>query len=67
MNIRKQITIGPSPALKNLRLEEITGRTGVITEDVFGRNGYRNGYMVMLDEAYQGEYLWFIPQESVSD
>ena len=50
-----------------MRLSGIAGRCGTVTELVMAIPGRLIGYMVLLDKAFQGEYLWFIPQDALDD
>lgn len=60
-----KIKILSSPQLSDMMLDELSGRTGTVTEDLTGPERRNKGYMVQLDEHFQEEHLWFIPQESV--
>lgn len=60
------ITITASAELSKLRLDELVGRRGLVVEDLaFGRKKNR-GALVLLEEAYLDEFIWFIPESSVS-
>lgn len=60
------VQIVASPQLTEMMLDELVGKTGVVSEDMTGPERRSNkGYMVFLKEAYQEEYEWFIPEESV--
>lgn len=60
------ITIVASPELSRMRLDELAGRRGLLVEDLSdGRNRNRGG-LVLLEEAYMDEFIWFIPESSVS-
>lgn len=60
------ITITASAELSELRLDELVGRRGLVVEDLaFGRKKNR-GALVLLEEAYLDEFIWFIPESSVS-
>ena len=56
------VTIIASPELSEMRLDELVGRRGLVVED---RKKNRGG-LVLLEEIYMDEFLWFIPEESVS-
>lgn len=59
------VTIVTSPELSRLRLDELAGRRGVVVED-FMDAGYKSrGGMVLLEETYLDEFLWFIPEDAV--
>lgn len=61
-----KVKIVASPALTEMMLEELAGRTGIVSEDLTGEHRHRNkGYMVFLQDPFQEEYEWFIPAESV--
>lgn len=63
-NSKVQITA--SSRLTEMMLDELVGKTGVVSEDLTGPERRSNkGYMVFLKEPYQEEYEWFIPEESV--
>lgn len=61
-----KVKITASPRLTEMMLDELVGKTGVVSEDLTGPERRSNkGYMVFLKEPYQEEYEWFIPEESV--
>lgn len=62
--IGTKITIIPSAALTELRLDALPGAAGYVLEDLTDKSRMIRGYMVFLPEPYKEEYLWFIPQES---
>ncbi|NDW10964.1 hypothetical protein D0T56_15035 [Dysgonomonas sp. 520] len=60
-----KVLIIPSKELKEIQLSPLAGQTGLIVEDL-AFNGRKNkGYMIMLDEEYLGESIWFIPAQSI--
>lgn len=60
------VKITASPRLTEMMLDELVGKTGVVSEDLTGPERRSNkGYMVFLKDPYQEEYEWFIPEESV--
>jgi len=60
------VKITASPQLTEMMLDELVGKTGVVSEDLTGPERRSNkGYMVFLKDPYQEEYKWFIPEESV--
>lgn len=60
------ITIVDSPELRELRLCGLAGRRGLVVEDLsFGRKRNR-GALVLLEEAYMDEFLWFIPENAMA-
>lgn len=61
-----KVKIVASSSLTEMMLEELVGKTGIVSEDLTGPHRLRSkGYMVFLKEPYQEEYEWFIPAESV--
>lgn len=61
------IRVVASPELSQMGLENLAGLRGVIVEDLCQAERRIQGFMVLLEEAYQGEFIWFIPQMSVAD
>jgi hypothetical protein len=60
------VQIVASPQLTEMMLDELVGKTGVVSEDLTGPERRSNkGYMVFLKDPFQEEYEWFIPEESV--
>ena len=58
------ITIAASAELSEMKLEELVGRRGLVVEDLSdGRSRNRGG---LLEKAYLDEFIWFIPESSVS-
>lgn len=64
ITIGTKITIIPSAALTELRLNALLGATGYVLEDLTDKSRTIRGYMVFFPDAYKEEHLWFIPQES---
>ena len=60
------ITIISSPGLSEMRLDELVGRRGLVVEDLSQNRKKNRGGLVLLEEIYMDEFLWFIPEESVS-
>ena len=61
------VTIIASPELSEMRLDELVGRRGLVVEDLPPEPKKRTGGgLVLLEEIYMDEFLWFIPEESVS-
>lgn len=60
------ITIVGSVELSELRLSELVGRRGLVVEDLSGEDRKNKGGLVLLEEAYLDEFIWFIPENSVS-
>lgn len=65
--VTKEVKITPSYDLAEMHLSGIVGRKGVVTEHIFNTAGRLIGYMVLLDKSFQGEHLWFVPEDAVSD
>lgn len=60
------ITIVASPELSRMRLDELVGRRGLVVEELsFGRKKNR-GALVLLEETYMDEFLWFIPESAMA-
>lgn len=60
------VTIIASPELSEKRLDELVGRRGLVVEDLPQNRKKNRGGLVLLEEIYMDEFLWFIPEESVS-
>ncbi len=60
------VTIIFSPELSQMRLDELIGRRGVVVEDLSQNRETNYGGLVLLEETYMDEFLWFIPEESIS-
>lgn len=60
------ITIVGSVELSELRLSELVGRRGLVVEDLSDDRCRNRGGLVLLEEAYLDEFIWFIPESSVS-
>ena len=49
-----------------MRLDDLIGYRGLVGE-VLAEDRIKNrGALVLLEEPYHGEYLWFIPENSIS-
>ena len=60
------ITVITSSELTAMRLDDLIGCRGLVVE-VLAEDRIRNrGVLVLLEEPYLGEYLWFIPENSIS-
>ena len=60
------ITVITSKELTAMRLDDLVGRRGLVVE-VLAEDRIKNrGALVLLEEPYLGEYLWFIPENSIS-
>lgn len=60
------ITIVGSVELSELKLDELVGRRGLVVEDLSDDRCRNRGGLVLLEEAYLDEFIWFIPENSVS-
>ena len=60
------VTIIASSELSEMRLDELVGRRGLVVEDLSQNRKKNRGGLVLLEEIYMDEFLWFIPEESVS-
>ena len=60
------VTIIFSPELSQMRLDELIGRRGMVVEDLSQNRETNYGGLVLLEETYMDEFLWFIPEESIS-
>lgn len=60
------ITIAASAELSEMKLEELVGRRGLVVEDLSDGRSRNRGGLVLLEEAYLDEFIWFIPESSVS-
>ena len=60
------ITVITSRELTAMRLDDLVGCRGLVVE-VLAEDRTRNrGALVLLEEPYLGEHLWFIPENSIS-
>lgn len=60
------ITINASPELSQMGLDELIGHRGVVVEDLSQNRETNRGSLVLLEESYLDEFLWFIPEKSIS-
>ncbi|EIY57695.1 hypothetical protein HMPREF1069_05010 [Bacteroides ovatus CL02T12C04] len=60
------VTIIASSELSEMRLDELVGRRGLVVEDLSQNRKKNRGGLVLLEEIYMDEFLWFIPEESAS-
>ena len=59
------ITVITSPDLTAMRLDDLIGCRGLGVE-VLSEDRLKNrGALVLLEEPYLGDYLWFIPENSI--
>lgn len=59
------VTIVASDELTQMRLDELVGRKGLVVEDLSFLGNAPRGGMVLLEETYLGEFIWFIPENAV--
>lgn len=60
------ITIIVSSELSQMGLDELIGHRGVVVEDLSQNRETNQGSLVLLEESYLDEFLWFIPEKSIS-
>ena len=65
ITVNTRVRIVSSEELSEMKLSELVGRTGFITEDLAYPSRKNRGYMVLLDEPFMRAWLWFIPEKSV--
>lgn len=62
------VVIVPSRELSDMKLSDLAGKKGVVTEDMCSHKRINQGFMVRLTEgAYMNEEEWFIPFMSVEN
>jgi hypothetical protein len=66
-SINDRVRIVPSDELASMRLSGLAGRRGKVAEQVSGAERNHIGYMVCLNVPYQGECLWFVPENALED
>lgn len=66
-NVTARVKVVSSGELGAMRLVGLRGRRGTVTERILSDGERLIGYMVLLEEPFQGEYLWFIPEDAVED
>ena len=52
--------------LSRMKLGGLAGRRGLVVEDLSGEDRKNKGGLVLLEEAYMDEFVWFIPEKSVT-
>jgi hypothetical protein len=52
--------------LTAMRLDDLVGCRGLVVEVLSEDRIKDRGALVLLEEPYFGEYLWFIPENSIS-
>ena len=60
------ITIIVSSELSQMGFDELIGHRGVVVEDLSQNRETNRGSLVLLEESYLDEFLWFIPEKSIS-
>lgn len=60
------ITVITSKELTAMRLDDLVGCRGLVVEVLSEDRARNRGASVLLEEPYLGEYLWFIPENSIS-
>lgn len=60
------VTIVASAELSEMKLEELVGRRGMVVEDLSEDRSRNRGGLVLLEEAYLDEFIWFVPESSVT-
>lgn len=61
MKPKTKITIVASAELSAMLLDELAGKTGLVTETLCDDERSNKGCMVLLDAPFQEEHQWFIP------
>ena len=60
------ITVITSKELTAMRIDDLVGCRGLVVE-VLSEDRIKNrGALILLEEPYLNEYLWFIPENSIS-
>ena len=60
------ITVNTSKELTAMRLDDLVGCRGLVVEVLTEDRPRNRGALVLLEAPYLGEYLWFIPENSIS-
>ena len=60
------ITVITSKELTAMRLDDLVGCRGLVVEVLSEDRVKNRGALVLLEMPYLGEYLWFIPENSIS-
>ena len=60
------ITVITSSELNAMRLDDLIGCRGLVVEVLSEDRLTNRGALVLLEEPYLDEYLWFIPENSIS-
>ena len=59
------ITVITSKELTAMRLDDLVGCRGLVMEVLTEDRIKNRGALVLLEEPYLGEHLWFIPENSI--
>ena len=59
------ITVITSKELTAMRLDDLVGCRGLVVEVLTEDRLKNRGALVLLEEPYLDEYLWFIPENSI--
>ena len=59
------ITVITFKELTAMRLDDLVGCRGLVMEVLTEDRIKNRGALVLLEEPYVGEYLWFIPENSI--
>ena len=59
------ITVITSKELTAMRLDDLVGCRGLVMEVLTEDRIKNRGALVLLEEPYVGEYLWFVPENSI--
>ena len=60
------ITVITSSELTVMRLDDLIGCRGLVVEVLSEDRLTNRGALVLFEEPYLDEYLWFIPENSIS-
>ena len=60
------ITVIISRELTAMRLDDLAGCRGLVVEVLSEDRLTNQGALVVLEKPYLGDYLWFIPENSIS-
>ena len=63
---KAHITVITSSELTAMRLDDLIGCRGLVVEVLSEDRLTNRGVLVLFEEPYLDEYLWFIPENSIS-
>ena len=63
---KAHITVITSSELTAMRLDDLIGCRGLVVEVLSEDRLTNRGALVLFEEPYLDEYLWFIPENSIS-